>query len=244
MNLDGLQISWYGLFGLIGMLAGFFVCLFLRDKGMKKVDVICGYLFSLLGLVFGAKLLYLATNWQSLQINNLVDILVLVFAGFSFYGAIGGSITVMVFYCKICKLDLKKMAEPFAVALCAIYAFARIGCVLTGCCYGIPYGGACAVAGFDGASRFPVQMLDCLLHAGIFAILLVCRKYGKNSVTVFWLLHSLDRFLLDFLRDRGAKTMAGPLSVSQWISIILVLLFLGISIKMKKSSSTKCVSPD
>lgn len=244
MNMDRLQISWYGLFGLIGMLAGFFVCLFLREKSVKKVDAVCGYLFSLLGLVFGAKMLYIATNLRSLKIENLLDVLVLVFSGFSFYGAIGGSMLAMFLYCKICKLDFGKVAGTLTVALCAIYAFARIGCALTGCCYGIPYAGACAVAGFDGLSRFPVQLLDCLMHAGIFAILLVCRRYGKNLVAVFLLLHSSDRLLMDFLRDTGAKTMAGPLSVSQWISVILFLLFCGISIKINKSSSKKCVSPD
>lgn len=219
MEIGKLQISWYGLFGLIGMLAGFFVYLFLREKSVEKVDAVCGYLFSLLGLVFGAKILYLTTNPSVLQIDGLVDILLLVFAGFSFYGAIGGSMVVIFLYCKICKLEFGKMAETLAIALCAVYAFARIGCALTGCCYGISYDGVCAVTGFDGVSRFPVQMLDCLLHIGIFVILLVCRKYGKSLVAVFLLLHGADRFVLDFLRDTGAKTMAGILSVSQWISV-------------------------
>ncbi len=186
---------------------------------MKKVDAVCGYLFSLIGLVFGAKILYLLTNPSVLQIDGLLDVLLLVFAGFSFYGAIGGSILVMFLYCKICKLEFEKMAGILVVALCTIYAFARIGCALTGCCYGISYDGICAVTGFDGVSRFPVQLFDCLIHAGIFAILLVCRKRGKNIVAAFLLLHGTDRFLLDFLRDTGAKTMAGALSFSQWISV-------------------------
>lgn len=223
MNMDRLQISWYGLFGLIGMMAGFFVCLFMREKHVKKVDAVCGYLFSLLGLVFGAKILYLVTNLQSLQVNDLLDVLVLVFAGFSFYGAIGGSMAVMFLYCKICKLNFGKMAGALATALCAIYAFARIGCALTGCCYGVPYEGACALTGYDGASRFPVQVLDSALHICIFMVLLACRKYGKNIVAAFLLLHSADRFLLEFLRDAGAKTMAGALSVNQWISVGIMI---------------------
>lgn len=219
MEIVKLQISWYGLFGLLGMLAGFFVYLFLRGKSVKKVDAVCGYLFSLIGVVFGAKILYLLTNPSVLQIDGLVDIFLLVFAGFSFYGAIGGSMLAMFLYCKICKLEFGKMAGVLAVSLCTIYAFSRIGCALTGCCYGIPYDGICAVVTVGGVSRFPVQLLDSLVHVGIFAILLVCRKSGKNIVVAFLLLHGTDRFVMDFLRDTGAKTMAGPLSVSQWISV-------------------------
>lgn len=240
MEIGKLQISWYGLFGLLGMLAGFFVYLFLREKSVKKVDAVCGYLFSLIGLVFGAKILYLLTNPSVLQIDGLLDVLLLVFAGFSFYGAIGGSILVLFLYCKICKLEFGKMAGILAIALCAVYAFARIGCALTGCCYGIPYDGIGAVVTAGGGSRFPVQLFDSMIHVGIFAILLACRKCGKNLVAAFLLLHSVDRFLLDFLRDIGAKTMAGPLSFSQWISVGIlagVLAWYGVR-KGKKKEGT------
>lgn len=219
--MDGIRISWYALFALIGMLAGFFLCLFWHDENVKKVDVVCGYLFSLLGLVFGAKILYIVTNLQSIQIAGVFDFLIIVFTGFSFYGAIAGSMGALFGYCKFCKIDFGKMAGMLMVAICAIYLFARIGCALTGCCYGIPYDGVCAVIGRDGLERFPVQLLDSGLHAFILLILLVCRKYKKNVVAVFLLLHGADRFMLEFLRDEAMKSLIGGLSVNQWISILI-----------------------
>lgn len=101
------------------------------------------------------------------------------------------------------------------------HGIARIGCVLTGCCYGIPLG--------SGDLRFPsaaVEAAFCLLLA-----LWLLRKRPARPCLCYFTLYPVYRFFAEFLRgdDRG-RLFPLPLSVSQQISLIILIsvaLYLG-----------------
>lgn len=225
------QISWYGLFLIAGAFIGFFACLaaFLceqhgknEESKIKKLDILCGYLFQLLGMTLGAKLLYILTNPASIRFDGLFGILTFIFTGFSFYGAIFGGIGALYLYCRIYKLSFSESLKIFIFSYPVIYGIARVGCFLAGCCYGIPYTGVCCLMSPSGICRFPVQLLEVLLSFTVWVIMVVGKRKQRNAVKIFFLLHGLSRFFLEFLRDGGSKTMLGILSVNQWISILLI----------------------
>lgn len=215
---------WYVFCVLSGFAAGFLVLLAVcRDE--NKIDLLCGYLFQLVGMVFGAKLFHVLVDFRSVQINNAYEMLRFLLSGFSFYGAIAGGMAALYLYCRIYKLSFGKMAETFVFSYPVIYAVARVGCFLTGCCYGIPYDGVACIVSKTGVNRFPVQLLESVFSLMVLFMMLLRRKKQTkimctmSMVACFLVFHALGRFFLEFLRDGGSKVMLGVLSVNQWVSL-------------------------
>lgn len=229
---------WYFLLLLFGAAAGFFTIFAVRREE-NKIDLLCGYLFQLIGMAFGAKFFYVLTDLQSLRMRNIYEMLQFLLTGFSFYGAIAGGMAAFYLYCRIYKLPFQKMSETFVFSYPVIYAVARVGCFLTGCCYGIPYQGIFCIVSRTGVNRFPVQLLESLCSLIVLGVMLLARVLQKSRderskaqkpikevslVTCFLTLHATGRFFLEFLRDGGSKSMLGELSVNQWVSLGVIVI--------------------
>ena len=147
--------------------------------------------------------------------------------GFVYYGGMFTAFAATFAYAKYRKIDYLEWADFFTPLLSLGVAFGRIGCLLSGCCFGqycdLPW----ALEG-----RHPTVLY---LFFGEIAILFVIlnleqRKgyYLKGHLFAKWvLLHSLLRLNVEYFRDdfRGMffhVPLFGLISISQVISLILI----------------------
>lgn len=151
--------------------------------------------------------------------------------GFVFYGgAILASLFSMLYLSYRVKSAYAEYLDLFAPVLAFSYILGRCACLLAGCCYGrycdLPW----AVAG-----RHPTQAYAALWELGALMILLGIEKVPQaqrkprflsyaGAVFYLWVvLHAAGRLVMETYRDDFRGPSLG-LSISSWISILLILL--------------------
>ena len=257
-NIFGKEFSAYQITALIGILAaGFYACRMVRKKEEDDNDMIFFLLCAAGGVFLGSHLLYGITQfsyWKLLlsaaSVPHFFYAFFVLFGGSVFYGGLLGGMLTGSLYIKIKKLTAALYADIMASTVPLFHFFGRIGCFLSGCCYGIPFKNgivyhAAAVESANGIARFPVQLLEAMLNGCLFFFLLYLfqKQIGKGKLfAVYLLLYSIIRFELEFLRGDEYRGFLWGLSTSQWISIFLfsgAIIFL--LLKRKQKEHTKAV---
>lgn len=115
--------------------------------------------------------------------------------------------------------------DRFAVVIPFSVATGRVGCLLDGCCRGLPYDGWIAIAGSDGVLRYPSQLIEMLFHAatGVTFLVLVRRGLLPGRIfAVYLMAYGVFRFLTEFLRV--TPRIDSGLSVYQLWCVVMVIL--------------------
>ena len=169
-----------------------------------------------------------------------------------YFGAIFGIwLADFVFKCK--KLPL--FLDALAVSMPLTFSVWRIGCLLHGCCFGRPsrlFGisfpkGSNAfyhlqntplVAGDSTVPLLPTQLISSVGDFAIFLFLLILFCKNKTRYPYFYffaqaLLYGMGRFTIEFFRI-DPREFWGFLSMSQWISLVLIAAGLIFFIKNRK----------
>jgi len=223
---------------VIGALCGALLLRFhARRKKFPVEDAYFAYLYGIFGLAVGAKLLYLIqalpymiTNWDTLEINLsfFADLLT---KGFVFYGGLFGGIAGVLLYAKQYHFKFLYLLELLVPALPVAHAFGRIGCFLSGCCYGIPYDGLFSVCfpsnsfGPINTPLFPVQLLESALLFSLAAFLLLYDarvKQPRNLIGWYLFLYGIIRMITEMFRGDELRGIFLFFSTSQWISVFLI----------------------
>lgn len=201
-------------------------------------DFLIVLLWSSVGVLLGSHLLYGLTNLSSLlqSIRNGESFWTLAsyFSGSVFYGGLLGGIGAAAVYCRLSSEDCQKYTDAAAIFLPLFHSFGRIGCFLSGCCYGIACRGGIVyhhslIPAANGIPRFPVQLLEACGNLVIWGLLLGLKRRRccqNRLLLLYFLLYSLMRFFLEFLRGDDYRGFLLSLSTSQWISIPLFLISL------------------
>lgn len=241
----GRELPSYTMMAVVGFLAVLLAaragC---RDRNdIDRTQIIHIALAAMGGLVIGAHLLYGAVNLKVFiiacqdgfsQIHSLGEFLMLIvtiFGGMVFYGGLMGAVIGAHWYLKAMKLPPEPYMDIFTFSVPLFHGFARIGCFLAGCCYGIASDFGVVfhhseLASANGVSRFPVQLLESGLNFLLFAVLFIMyrRQHMKNKLLYVYLTaYAVIRFFDEFLRGDTLRGFVGILSTSQFISIIVLL---------------------
>ncbi len=238
INVFGIFIGSYGVL----MVLGFSLAVILSYRRAIRYclvieDILIVAAFAaLLGLLCGAILYALVTYPVRELLNSLIRGDFRVFGGIVYYGGFIGGVIGALIGTRVAKIPFSAIESAVVPHIPLGHAIGRIGCVLAGCCNGMPYSGPFAVyypnsvAGLDPAQGyFPIQLLEALLNIGIFVLLLQIDKKRRcpfDLLASYCILYGISRFILEFLRGDAIRGIAGGLSTSQWISIVL----LGISL--------------
>jgi phosphatidylglycerol:prolipoprotein diacylglycerol transferase len=108
---------------------------------------------------------------------------------------------------------------PFSIAL------GRVGCLLGGCCRGVPHEGPLTVTYSDGVARLPAPLFELIfqLAVGLAFVAMVRRRLLAGRVFALYLvLYGVFRFVTEPLRETPKPL--GGLSVYQLLAVVLVLL--------------------
>lgn len=148
--------------------------------------------------------------------------------GFVFFGGVLTCLLAGYAYTQIKKINFWEWADFLAPCFSLAHALGRVGCFLSGCCFGhschLPWA-------YEG--RHPTAIYLMIGEFFIFLLLLLMEKKKVYRITgalfIKWLLlHSLLRFNVEYFRDdfRGlfiSIPLLGSLSVSQLISLLLII---------------------
>jgi phosphatidylglycerol:prolipoprotein diacylglycerol transferase len=178
---------------------------------------------TLLGAVAGAKFSVLVGDyhWPWTTPNNWWSI---VWSGRS----ITGALIFGFLFAELAKPIMGYTMPPndrFAALLPFTIAIGRVGCLMTGCCRGLPYDGWCAIRGSDGISRHPTQIYEIIFQVtvGILSILMVRRKLLFGRLFSFYLIvYGVFRFITEFVRE--TPKFFGGLSGYQLLSLAMITL--------------------
>lgn len=231
-TIFGITVYSYGLLVAIGFFAGMTYITKYSDNIPVKKDQMYDFLFYLIVVsIIGARLLYVLVNIDSF-IQHPLDIIKVWQGGLVFYGGFIAAVLYALIYCKYKKINIKRLADVFAPALALGHSFGRIGCLLSGCCYGKETHCLIAVN-----NRYPTQIFEAAGNLIIFFILHKLYKKSHKDGHVFLLyliFYSVLRFSIEFFRgdDRGSFFLG--LSPAQNISIVILLVAVVLLFKNKK----------
>ena len=234
-SLFGKDVPFYGVLFFTGLLVAAFVAFALcRKRAVERFDIVCAEVYAGIGGILGAKLLFLLVSIP-LIIKYKPDFLSLIKGGFVFYGgAIGGAAGLWI-YCKQFHLPAVDYFDLAAVVVPLGHAFGRVGCFLSGCCYGMPYDGFGSYTYYEaldvntpiGVPLLPIQLIEsvCLLLLFCVQLALFLRSPDRKwrPTVVYLTVYPILRFVLEFFRGDAVRGGFLGLSTSQWISLLLLL---------------------
>ena len=236
LDLGFLKIHSYGFFLALSFLLGILLA---RPRAEKRgipgerIDDVS--LVIIVASILGARALYVMAHWDQFQ-GHVLDAFRTWEGGLILYGGAVPAVILGMWFLRRWGVDAWHAADAIAPSMALGLGFTRIGCFLSGCCYGrptdLPWG--CVFppdshAGMlnPGIPLHPAQIYASLVGFGVCGFLLwLDRRPLRKGVLflTFLALYSVARFLLDMVRayEPGAFPVAGvPLTLNQWISIFV-----------------------
>ena len=90
----------------------------------------------IVGAILGARILYVISYWDKEFAGRPFTHIFNMRAGLVYYGGLIGASLAGIIFCYRNKVPLWRMGDVMAPSVALGHAFGRIGCFMTGCCYG------------------------------------------------------------------------------------------------------------
>ena len=234
LTLFGRNIPIYGILFMIGLLLGAVLgAIRCKRRNIPRMEAVVAACFTAIGGILGAKLLSVLTSIDVIRANHL-SFWEVMRNGFVFYGGLIGGAIGMFLYCKIYKADTLAYFDVFAVSVPIGHSLGRVGCFLTGCCFGMEYDGPLSVVYKEAADHnvplntplLPIQLIEAFCLVVLYVVLEITYFKTKKKglcTSIYFLTYAVMRFTLEFLRGDKVRGIHAGLSTSQWISLGIVI---------------------
>ena len=247
ISMGSFTLHTYGLCIALGALLGIlYVSRGARREGMNQQQFLDLAFYLLIAAIIGSRVFYIILN-PGYYLKHPLESLMIWRGGLVFYGG-------FLFAFPTCYLYLKKHGIPF-FKTCDILApglalgefLGRIGCFFAGCCYGrptdLPWGVTFthpnSLAKLD-VSLHPTQLHSSAAALLMFIFLVSFRRFKRADgqiVFLYILLYALGRLIIENFRgDERGLLVAGYLTLTQTIAIVLIPLSLGMIIYLGKKN--------
>jgi phosphatidylglycerol:prolipoprotein diacylglycerol transferase len=218
-----------------------------KARGLDANRVLDLGIYIIISALVGAKLLLLVTDFRTFRADPR-ELLTLARSGGVFYGGLILAVAVALWYIRRIGLPLWTTCDVFAPGIALGHVVGRFGCFFAGCCWGrpttLPWGitftdpfAAANVGTPLGVALHPTQLYEAGAEFIILLVLLATEKKGKPFAgRTFWLymlLYAVSRFIIEFYRD-DPRGMVGMFSTSQFISILLAPLAVGMLVYLSR----------
>ncbi len=225
LTINGFTIHSYNFFVAMGLLAGsLFFFYEVRRSGQSVWAGIDLYLWAVVGTFVGGKLLYILIDFRNIpRLFSSPEIILN--TGSTMLGALLGALFSVVIYFKVKKLDPWLWSDLYAPSIPLAQTFARIGCLMAGCCYGIPTDLPIGIVFTKSAvaplnvSLHPTQIYHMAFNLFIFIFLLFRKKrvaFKGELILSYVFLYVTSRSLVSPLRSHpstGTPFGATPTSL-------------------------------
>lgn len=237
-----MHITLYGLMMVSGFL-GAAVMSMLLARFRYHVDVddtIYILTFTCIGVLAGAKLLYLAVSLpEAVSLIQAGQWKALLAGGMVFYGGLLGGLAGAALITRYFWLDPWEYIPAILPGGVLIAGMGRIGCTMAGCChgriwsFGIVYHHSLIAP--NGVTLFPTQPMEACFDFLLVILLIYLGKKisGQALLWTYLLSYSTFRFFLEFIRGDEVRGFFLCFSTSQWISLGIISVFM-ISMVRKK----------
>lgn len=231
-SIGPLTFYFFGLMIAIGVLAGLLI--FLREakrRGLNHNLLMDGAIYSIIGGVIGARLIFVLIYDPAYYFSNPVEIFFIHKGGLSIHGGILGGLLVGYLFLKHHKIPVWETLDILAPALILAQGISRIGCDVFGgpISNSLPWG-----MDINGEYLHPSQVYEFLPDYILFGYLWLRLKKPAYTGQVF--LH----YLIGYMVIRGIVEFSrlnpmviGSFSVSHLMSLIGIIFGL-ILIKYRK----------
>jgi len=249
LSVGSLDIQWYGVIIVSALVLGFLIIKrLIKGSEIKTPHIIdlaiifffCGLIGGRIGHVIG-ELDYYA--------NNLGDLIKIWNGGLAIQGVMAGCFIALYLYCRRKKINIWKVLDYFVIILPLMQAIGRWGNYFnqelfgrpTDLPWGIPIDISKRPLEYVNERYFhPVFLYESALMLLLFFIMLWLFKTKKTTTgmltVVYFMSFGVIRFSLDFIKIDLLQI--GPLLLSQWISIAIILIAVFGFYKLIKKNKT------
>jgi len=233
--------------GVVFASAVFILLLLKYDFSIPQYTKI--FFISAVGLLVGARLFGIFTGlYRALANQETITADTFLNTGIVFYGGLIGFILSFMLICRVWnkKIDCGVL-DLLAVCIPLFHFWGRLGCFFSGCCYGIESYSIFAVLYTSHAggevttvSRIPVQIIEAVLNAMIFILLIrfLFKQMFKGRLLISYLfVYASMRIILELFRGDLARGVWNGVSFSQVVSVFVLISCL--LVVVRKSKETK-----
>lgn len=229
-------VRWYGLAYVAGFVSAAYVVYRLSrrwDIGLTVDDVLNLMLASVVGVIVGSRLFYVAVYGAGRYWKNPGEILAVWDGGMAWHGGFIGIIVAGYLYSRVRKIPFLTLADMAAVGAPIGFFFGRIANFINGelwgrttdLSWGVVFGG---VAG--ELPRHPSQIYEALLEGLVMFLVLLWfarrRKPEGFYFGLFMLLYGVFRLSIEFVREPDTQIgfLWGSATMGQLLSVPLIAL--------------------
>ena len=246
----------YGLLVAVAFLVALWMASrFAAERGLNQEKIVnLGVYCALMGML-GAKVLMIALD-PEYRANpaEIFSLSTLQSAGI-FYGGFIAALVFAWFYMQRQGLPVLASSDLFAPGLALGHGIGRLGCFAAGCCWGKPttlpwavtFRNKDATTGVPlNIPLHPAQLYEAFAEA-IICFILVRKLKGPHRdgqiIGLYLALYGVVRLLVEFVRMHDSSNpMGGPLTLEQWISLILALLGAALVIRAPRQAKPLAVA--
>ena len=244
-QLGNFSVHWYGVFVAIGFMLGIWTAGLRgeRDK-LDPAQIMDLTLWIFGGAFVGARILYVITFWSEEFSGQPFWKMFALRSGFVFYGGLVGASVTAIAYTRWKKLPTWKLADALGPSVALGHGFGRLGCLMTGCCFGracelpwaikFPYGHAT-----HPNLVHPVQIYEALLNFSLYGLLALAhrKKRFDGQVFAFYLLgYAVVRATVELFRgDYPEGQMTGWATPAHLVSVVILAAGIGLYVWRSKA---------
>jgi len=255
--LGPLQIRWYALAYLAGILLGWWYALYIAKKdeprGLRpnRADIDDFLPFMVLGVILGGRLGYVLFYQPAYYLSNPLEILKLWTGGMSFHGGAAGVIIAIIAYSLIRKIPMLRLGDLAALCCTIGLFFGRIANFINGELFGRVTTSSWGMVFPDGGPepRHPSQLYEAALE-GLLLFCLLSLLIHKEWVRsrpgivagVFLMGYGAARMFVENFRepDWYLGFVAGGFTMGQLLCIPMILAGMGfVAFAVKKGHVPK-----
>lgn len=252
-SVGPLVLRSYGLCMALGFLLGWQAAAWLCKRTGQNADALASLLtWLMVSAIFGARAAYVLEHWKAEFADAPLDILRIDKGGLMFYGGLITASIPLLLHARANRQHLFQVTDLILAVVPVGHAFGRIGCFMHGCCYG-KITRSCVGVSFPKDSPawweqvhasppllpptaleslpvIPTQLIEAAANVLLFVLLftLYPKRYRQVGFIsgCYLVCYAVLRFGIEYLRG-DPRLAFGPLSISQTISVGLLLLGVG-----------------
>ncbi len=230
LRIGPVNLYTYGALLAIAFLVGIYLAMRAAEREGIEPELIADMgILGILSSILGARLFYIIFYDLRHTLENPGQLLKLQQTGLVFYGGLTFAVAAGIVFCRIKKVSVPLILDVAAPSIALGQSIGRIGCFMSGCCYGTPAGVPWAVKFPHLAHlRHPTQLYESLAAFAIFLALIWFRNRKTARGQVAWLyvtMYATARFAIEFVRGDNAQVVLG-LTFSQVVSLLALTAFL------------------
>lgn len=219
----------YAVFTSIGLFFTLILLFYRMNRFEIKYWQLAHYLIvGIICLLIGSRIMFAIAMIPSMENGfSLMEFIgYLINGGIVFYGGLIGGLAGIAITAKVRKDNLSHIYAFAAPAFPLFHAWARLGCLFGGCCYGIEWPWGVVMAASPEVVRFPVQVSESVCDGLIFAAILIYEHKnpkGESGIYIYLFSYAICRYILEFFRGDRVRGIWGILSTAQIVSIGIVV---------------------